>query len=105
MSNYVLLYQGGGMPETEEEQQKVMEAWGQWYEGMGEAVVDPGAPLNPMAKHLSPDDSVGDLNGGTPFSGYTIIKADSMDDALKHAMGCPIRADGGEVTVYEAWEM
>jgi hypothetical protein len=42
MASYVLVYKGGGMPETEEAQQASLAAWGQWYEGLGAAVTDAG---------------------------------------------------------------
>ena len=32
MANFVLLYSGGGMPEDEAEQAKVMQSWMAWYE-------------------------------------------------------------------------
>ena len=32
MANYLLAYHGGGMADTEEEQARVMAAWGKWYE-------------------------------------------------------------------------
>jgi hypothetical protein len=46
MGNYVLLYHGGGMPEGEAEQQKVMAAWGAWFDQMDEAVVDGSNPVS-----------------------------------------------------------
>ena len=48
MPNYLLAYHGGGMPALPEEQASVMAAWGQWYQGLGEAVVD-----GPIAPHAS----------------------------------------------------
>ena len=42
MANYVLVFKGGGMAETEAEQQAVMAAWGEWYGKLGQAVVDGG---------------------------------------------------------------
>ena len=53
MTNYVLLYSGGKMPETEEQQQAVMAAWGAWYGKMGDAVVDGGNPFSPAANTVS----------------------------------------------------
>ena len=50
MAKFVLVFTGGGMPESEEEQAKVLAAWGAWYEGLGEAVVDPGNPFSPAVK-------------------------------------------------------
>ena len=58
MSKFVLLFSGGGMPETEEEQAAVLAAWGVWYGELGEAVVDPGNPFSPMAKNITSDRTV-----------------------------------------------
>ncbi len=35
MANFVLLYSGGSMPETEAEQAAVMQAWGAWFGQLG----------------------------------------------------------------------
>jgi hypothetical protein len=35
VANYVLVFKGGGMAETEAEQQAVMAAWGEWYGKLG----------------------------------------------------------------------
>ena len=40
MANFVLLFSGGGMPETEAEQAAVLQAWGAWYGQLGSALVD-----------------------------------------------------------------
>src|SRR5438552_13563272 len=45
MPKYLLAYHGGGMPETDEEKARVMEAWGTWYQELGQAIVDPGNPV------------------------------------------------------------
>ena len=41
--DHYLLYTGGTMPESEQDQKAVMAAWGAWYDGMGSAVVDGGS--------------------------------------------------------------
>jgi hypothetical protein len=106
MTNYVLLFSGGsGMPETEEEQQAVMAAWGAWYGAMGDAVVDGGNPFSGVARSVAPDRSVSDGPAGSASNGYTIIKADSIDAATEMAKGCPILDDGGDVSVYETFEV
>ncbi|MBX0329224.1 hypothetical protein K2Z83_16240 [Oscillochloris sp. ZM17-4] len=105
MAKYVLIFNGGGMPETEAEQAAVMQAWGVWYEGLGSAVMDGGNPLSPMARSIASDGAVSDGANGTPASGYTIISADTMDAAVTMAKGCPILKDGGQISVYEAIEM
>ena len=101
MANYVLLYSGGGMPETEAQQAAVMQAWGMWYGQLGEALVDGGNPFTPMAKTVASDGSVSDGSAGVMATGYTIIKADSLDAATDLSQGCPILAVGGQITIYE----
>jgi hypothetical protein len=103
MAKYLLAYHGGGMAETEEEQAAVMAKWGAWYAGLGASLVDGGAPTMPT-QTVAADGSVGD-GGANPVTGYTIITADSMDDALDKAAGCPIRESGGSIEVGELIEM
>jgi hypothetical protein len=103
MTNYVLVYSGGSMPETEAEQNAVMAAWGAWYEGLGSAVADGGNPFG-LSTSVASDGSV---SQGAPsaLSGYTVISADSLDAATKHAKSCPILASGGRVDVYETFQI
>src|SRR6266705_2582581 len=49
MANFVLLYSGGSMPETEAEQAAVMQAWGAWFGQLGSALVNGGNPFTPQA--------------------------------------------------------
>ena len=102
MANYLLAYRGGGMPESEEEQQKTMAAWGAWFGQMGEAVVDGGNPCA-ASKTVAGNGSVSD---GAPsaLTGYSVIKADSLDAAVAMAKGCPLLATGGSVDVYETFD-
>jgi hypothetical protein len=102
MTNYVLLYKGGGMPETEEEQQRVMAAWGAWYGQLGQALVDGGNPFGP-SKTIAADGTVSD-GGASGLTGYTILQADSLDAAAKMGQSCPIIPGGGSVEVYETFE-
>jgi hypothetical protein len=103
MTNYVLVYSGGGMPQTEAEQQAVMAAWGAWYEGLGQAVVDGGNPFG-LSTSVGAD---GTVSQGAPsaLSGYTVISSNSLDAATEHAKSCPILADGGRVDIYETFQI
>jgi len=105
MANFLLLYSGGSMPTTEAEQKAVIEAWTAWYTGLGEAVLDPGNPFTPMAKSVTSDGKVHDGPAGTMASGYTIIKASSLDAAAVLARGCPVLNGGGQITVYETFNV
>jgi hypothetical protein len=101
MANYLLTFTGGGMPETEEEQAAVMKAWEDWYETLGAAVVDPGNPTGPVAKTITSDGMVNDGPDGTMTTGYTILMAESLDDAVMKAKGCPMLDGGGNISVFE----
>jgi hypothetical protein len=103
MAKYVFAYHGGSIPETEEEQQQVMAAWGAWFEAIGPSIVDMGAPLS-HTRIISVGGNVTE-GGDNPLTGYTIVSADSIDAALELAMGCPIRNDGGTLEVAECVEM
>lgn len=103
MTKYVLTYHGAtGLPETEAAMNELMEAWGAWFGTLGDAVVDGGNPFGP-ARTIAPDLAVGDEGQG--LSGYSIIEAASIDDAVALAKGCPVLAEGGNVCVNEAIDM
>jgi len=101
MASYVLVYRGGGMPDTEAEQQAQMARWGEWYNELGQNVVDGGNPFGP-SKTVASDGSTSD-GGASGLTGYTIVSADSLGEAADMAKGCPILDAGGEVEVYETF--
>jgi hypothetical protein len=105
MADFVLLYTGGSMPETEAEQARVMQAWTDWYGQIGGALKDGGNPFTPAAKTISSDGSLKDGAPGPQHSGYTIVKADSLESATAIAKGSPVLQGGGSVTVYETLEV
>jgi hypothetical protein len=104
MGDFALLYTGGSMPETEEETARVMKAWNDWYADLGKAVKDGGNPFSPAAKTIASDGAVREGAQGTPHTGYTIVSANSIDEATTLAKGSPILQGGGSVTVYEIVE-
>src|ERR1700690_2743505 len=98
MAKYVFIYKGGTMPESEEQKQSVMAAWGTWFGTLGEAIVDPGNPFGASS-------SVGG-DGASGLTGYSIVTAASLDEAVSKANGCPILEGGrGNIEVYETVEM
>ena len=104
MAKYLLTYKGGSMPETEEEGAKVMAAWSSWLGGLGESLVEGGAPIG-QARTIGSDGSVSDGGGADPVTGYSLVSADSLDNALSIAKGCPHLDAGGSVIVGETIEM
>ena len=103
VAKYVFAYQGGSQPETEEEGQRVMAQWMGWFETLGSAVVDMGNPFGASAT-VGSDGSTSD-GAGSGLSGYSVVTADSLEQAAKMASSCPIFGNGGGVDVYEALEM
>ena len=104
MTNFVLVYTGSGMPESKEEQESVMAAWGAWFGKMGEAVVDDGNPFS-ASKHVG-QNGVGDGPASSPpATGYTVISADSLDAAVAAVEDHPHVKQGGQVSVYETFTM
>ena len=101
MTDFVLLYTGGSMPETEAEQEKVMKAWDAWYGQIGSALKDGGNPFTPAARTIASDGATRDGALGPLATGYTIVTADSLEAATAIAKGSPVLQGGGSVTVYE----
>jgi hypothetical protein len=100
MAKFVYIYSGGKMPETPEEGQQVMSAWMSWMGTLGDAIVERGNPFG-ASTTVTPSG----VGGAGTAGGYTVIDADSLDDAAKKADGCPILAAGGNVEIYETVEM
>lgn len=104
MANYVLVFRGGSVPETAEEQQKVMADWGAWFGGMGDKLVDGGNPFGASAT-VGPDGTVSE-GAASALTGYTIIAADDLAAASEMSKSCPILVDGGgSIEVYETMVM
>ena len=100
MANFLLTYHGGSMPDTKEAQDQAMAAWTSWFGTLGDALIDGGNPIS-QAKAISPDGSVMDATSAP--SGYSIIKADSLDQAVTLSRGCPVLAGGAAVVVSETF--
>jgi hypothetical protein len=100
MATFLLTFHGGSMPETKAEQDQVMAAWDGWFSTLGDALVDGGNPIS-QTRAISPDGSVMDATQAP--SGYTIIKADSLDRAVELSKGCPVLAGGAVVLVSETF--
>ena len=100
MATYLLAYHGGGMAETPEEQEKVMNDWMAWFGTVGDAMRDPGMPVV-GTKTIDPDGAVSDGGGANPVTGYSVIDADSMEAAIALAQACPVLASGSTIEVAE----
>jgi hypothetical protein len=100
MANFLLTYYGSSMPEGEAEAAEVTKAWTTWFGQLGDALVDGGNPTS-QSKAISPDGSVMDATMAP--SGYSIIKADDLESAVKAAQMCPVLAGGSSIVVSETF--
>jgi hypothetical protein len=104
MAKYLFVYHGGSRPDTKEAQAKVMTAWGQWFGSMGKGLIDGGNPVG-KSSTVRANGQVAQDGGANPASGYSLIEAASLEDALAQAKACPILTAGGTVEVAQAMDM
>jgi hypothetical protein len=102
MAKFLYLYTGGQMAETPEAQEQSMQQWVAWFGALGDSVVDMGTPLGAGTTVTDGGSSNG---GASKFGGYSLINAESLDDAATKAKGCPVLQSGGSVEVYETISM
>jgi len=100
MANYLLVFHGGSMPESPEEGARVMQAWNDWFAAIGDALVDGGNPAS-QTKSIAANGAVSDVVAGP--SGYSIIKAGSIEAAVGLAKGCPVLQGGASIEVVETF--
>ncbi len=101
MKNYVFVYYDSSNTEASEE---VAKAWGAWFGKLGGALVDAGNPFNSGGKAVEKSGVTTIEN--YPATGYSIVKAESLDEAVEMAKGCPlVESDTAAVRVYETLPM
>lgn len=109
MTDYMLIYESADkawMKRSPEEKQKIMEQWGAWFKQLETSghLRNGGAPLAPGGATL-------EMNGGTIttdkalsevkelIGGFSIIAADSLDQAIELAKGTPFLRNNPTGTV------
>jgi hypothetical protein len=83
MKDYLILHCGFKMPTAEE-----MGAWHAWFDTIAERQVDRGGFRG--GKSLSGDGTEEMPFGPDSITGYTIFRAENMDEAERIAKECPI---------------
>ena len=78
-----------------------MQAWTDWFGTIGSALVDGG---NPASRTKSIAATARSATTPSGPSGYTIIKAGSIDEAVGIAKGCPVLQGGASIQVVETFE-
>jgi hypothetical protein len=101
MPAFLITYHGATeMPPSEQAREQMMSAFMAWAGSVGDKMVDPGSPLGPSKVVTSAGDTDGKASG--EVSGYTIIKADNLNDAVIMVHSHPFLTRGGTLQVAEA---
>jgi len=104
MPSYIIAYHGEiKTPETPDEGAAHMQQWKDWVTNLGDAVVNPGSPIGP-SKLVSPT-GIAEDNLPDAMSGFSVVKADTLDAALEMAKSCPYVEVGGTLRVAQLIEM
>lgn len=93
MAKYIYVYKGPAtdMSEMTEEQSKaVLDAWNQWMQKLGDALLNVG---NPMANGISIVDD-GSQGIAAELNGYSIVEAENLAHAKSLAHGHPFLSEG-----------
>ena len=84
MKKFVYLYYGWG-----EHTPEVMEAWNGWFASVGDKFADTGNPFG-GGREVTPTGTRELTPEMEPAVGYSIVNAESIDEAAKLLEGCPI---------------
>ena len=103
MPKFMMAYYGGNQPSSKEEGVAHMEKWEAWVKGLGETIVNPGTPL-PVSKIVT-SSSVEDENDPNSMKGFAVVKAESIEAAVKIAQSDPFLENGGTIRVSQMMEM
>lgn len=98
MARFVLVFVGGAPEKGQEEEN--MKAWGGWIAGLQEKkVYVTGDAFGWTKKVVESDGSVSDYTGKS--SGYCVVEAEDMDNAIEIAKSGPIGKYGGSTEVFD----
>ncbi len=95
------------MPKSSpEEMQAMMKQWMDWLGNIAaqNKLTDQGNRLNASGKVVKPNNVIADgpyMEIKESIGGYSIVKAESLEEAVELAKGCPILVAGGNVEVRE----
>jgi len=94
VARFLVTYHGQGMPDDPEMMEQAKAAFVAWVGQAGDAIVDPGAPLQMVRQVAS-----GSPEAAVDIGGYSIIEADDADAAAAVLESHPYVARGGTLQV------
>ena len=118
MTDFLVIFEGGDKTwmetATPEQMQEVMQEWGAWFKQLESTgnLRNPGAPLDSSGTILTrngdgiaTDTTMSEVK--ELIGGYSILAAESLEEATELAKGAPFlaSADGGRVHVRPILEM
>lgn len=104
MPEFIMAYHDDAsrMPENPDDGAAQQAKFMEWMQGLGDAIVNPGTPFG-QAKMVT-SDGVSDVDGANRLSGFSTIKADSLDAAVEIVKSCPYLVYG-DIRVAEVMQM
>ncbi|MFK7819021.1 MAG: YciI family protein [Planctomycetaceae bacterium] len=108
MAKFMFVYRNSEEAEREEmspeQMQQVLQHWMNWIQGGMEAgwMIDGGDALLPVGKVVRADGTITDgpfVESKELVGGFSIVQADSVEEAAKLTENCPIFVAGGNVEV------
>ena len=103
MPQFIFVYLGGEYPSNPEEGQKHFEKYQQWLMSLGDAVISPAIPFA-NTHTVQPGGQTGP-GSVSAMSGLSIMRMNSMEEALAAAQSCPFLEIKGTLEVSEMIEM
>ena len=94
MARFLVTYHGQGMPDDPEMMEQAKAAFLAWVDQAGDALVDPGAPVQMVRQVAS-----GSPEAPVEIGGYSIIEADDAEAAAAVLASHPYVGRGGTLQV------
>jgi hypothetical protein len=107
MANFLFVYRGSGDAQSKLSPQQMQEHMQQWMNWIGEGfrkgwMVDAGDALTPEGRVVNAKKVVTDgpfVESKEVVGGFSIVKAETIDQAAELAKNCPALVYGGRVEV------
>ena len=99
MGKFLLVYHGQQITANPFNQKEAIDTFARWFNELGKSLVDVGGPTM-TGKEVS-SAGVKKIAAVSIIAGYSILQAESLDEAIKLAKTHPDIAKGMKIDVYE----
>ena len=103
MSQFVIAYLGGDQPSSPDEGRKNFAKYQQWLKSLGDQVITPMVPFK-NTHTIASDGSVSESSSSL-MTGYTVVEAETIEQAVEFARNCPFLEIKGRLEVSELVQM